>query len=186
MSIADLLLMELTTMEKTKQKNMNMIKALLKEFEAEFKTTKKFLDIVPADKFDWAPHEKSMKLKSLASHIAELPSWVNLALTTDGLDFATAPYEEKHIESAADLTRLLEESYQSGKSELEKANEENFDEKWTLRNGEQVLADYTRYETIRHAFSQTIHHRAQLGVYLRLLDIPIPGSYGPSADDQSF
>lgn len=186
MSIADLLLMELNAIEKSKQQNMDIIKALLKEFEAEFNITKKFMAIVPVDKFGWAPHEKSMKMKSLASHIAELPSWVSLALTTDGLDFATAPYEEKHVESNEDLLKLLTESYESGKAELEKAKVESLDEKWTLRNGEQILADFTKYETIRHAFSQTTHHRAQLGVYLRLLNIPIPGSYGPSADDQSF
>lgn len=165
---------------------MEIIKLLLKEFEAEFNTTKKFLALVPVDKFNWAPHEKSMKMKSLSSHIAELPSWVSMAITTDGLDFATAPYEEKQIESPADLIKLLEESYNSGKAELEKTNEAILAEKWVLRNGEQILADFTKYETIRHAFSQTTHHRAQLGVYLRLLDIPIPGSYGPSADDQNF
>jgi uncharacterized damage-inducible protein DinB len=165
---------------------MEIIKLLLKEFEAEFNTTKKFLALVPVDKFGWAPHEKSMKMKSLAGHIAELPSWVSMALTTDGLDFATVPYEEKNIESIDDLTRILEESYESGKAELEKAKDDVLGEKWLLRNGEQILADFTKYETIRHAFSQTIHHRAQLGVYLRLLDIPIPGSYGPSADDQNF
>lgn len=165
---------------------MDIIKALSKELAAEFNTTKKFLTLVPADKFDWAPHEKSMKMKSLASHIAELPSWVAMALTTDGLDFAAAPYEEKQIGSAADLLTLLEESYTGGKAELEKANESVLEEKWTLRNGDQVLADYTRYETIRHSLSQTAHHRAQLGVYFRLLNIPVPGSYGPSADDQNF
>ncbi|SDC41702.1 Uncharacterized damage-inducible protein DinB (forms a four-helix bundle) [Pedobacter soli] len=186
MSIADLLLMDLHTAEKTKQKNMDIIKALLKELAAEFNTTKKFLALVPVDKFDWAPHEKSMKMKSLASHIAELPSWVSLALTTDGLDFAAAPYEEKHIETTDDLLKLLEESYAGGKAELEKANEELLSEKWILRNGDQILADYTKYETIRHSFSQTAHHRAQLGVYFRLLNIPVPGSYGPSADDQNF
>lgn len=186
MSLADLLLMELNILERTKQQSMDIIKSLLKELEMEFNTTRKFMALVPADKFDWAPHQKSMKMKSLASHIAELPSWINLALTTNGLDFATAPYEEKQIENAEDLIKLLEQSYYSGRVELEKASVENFDEKWTIRNGEQILADYTRYETIRHAFSQTTHHRAQLGVYLRLLDIPIPGSYGPSADDQNF
>ncbi|RZL21046.1 MAG: DinB family protein, partial [Pedobacter sp.] len=77
MSLADLLLMEITTIEKTKQQNMDIIKGLLKEFESEFNTTKKFLALVPVDKFDWAPHEKSMKMKSLASHIAELPAWVS-------------------------------------------------------------------------------------------------------------
>lgn len=186
MSLADLLLMEITTAEKTKQQNMDIIKALLKEFESEFNTTKKFLTLVPVDKFDWAPHEKSMKMKSLASHIAELPAWVSLAFTTDGLDFATAPYEEKKVETSEDLLKLLEESYQSGKAELEKASLDNFDKQWILRNGEQILGDLTKYEMMRIAFSQTIHHRAQLGVYLRLLNIPIPGSYGPSADDQNF
>jgi len=186
MSLADLLLMELNTLEKTKQTNMDIIKALLKEFEAEFNTTKKFMALVPVDKFDWAPHEKSMKMKSLASHIAELPGWVSLAFTTDGLDFATAPYEEKKVESNEDLLKLLTESYENGKAALEKANVQDFDKQWTLRNGEQTLGDWTKYETMRTAFSQTIHHRAQLGVYLRLLNIPIPGSYGPSADDQNF
>ncbi|TCD10899.1 DinB family protein [Pedobacter frigidisoli] len=186
MSIADLLLMEIDTFERTKQKNMDIIRALLKEFEAEFNTTKKFMALVPADRFDWAPHQKSMKMKSLASHIAEFPEWVNLAFTTNGLDFASAPYEEKIIDSTEDLIKLLETSYKSGKAELEKAQLNSLDEQWILRNGEQILGDLTRYEMMRVAFSQTIHHRAQLGVYLRLLDIPIPGSYGPSADDQSF
>jgi len=165
---------------------MDIIASLLKEFEAEFNTTKKFMAIVPADRFDWAPHEKSMKLKALASHVAELPGWISMALTTDGLDFASAPYEPQTIESSDDLLKLLEKSYTEGKAELEKASETQLPQKWTLRNGDQILADFTRYETIRHAFSQTTHHRAQLGVYLRLLDIPIPGSYGPSADDPSF
>ncbi|TBO39745.1 DinB family protein [Pedobacter kyonggii] len=186
MSIADLLLMDLNTAEKTKQKNMDIIKLLLKELEAEFNTTKKFLAIVPVDKFDWAPHEKSMKMKSLAVHIADLPSWVSLALTTDGLDFETAPYVEQPAESADDLVKILEKNYALGKAELEKAKEEDLNGRWVLSMGKQVLADYSKYETIRHSLSQTTHHRAQLGVYLRLLDIPIPGSYGPSADDQNF
>ena len=186
MSIADLLLMEMNTIEKLNQKKMDIIKALLKELESEFNTTKKFLNLVPVDKFDWAPHEKSMKLKSLASHIAELPSWISLAINTDGLDFATAPYEEKKVSSNTDLITILEESYSSGKTDLEHASEATFEEQWILRNGDQILGDMTRYEMIRIAFSQTTHHRAQLGVYLRLLNIPIPGSYGPSADDPKF
>ncbi|SFA48070.1 Uncharacterized damage-inducible protein DinB (forms a four-helix bundle) [Pedobacter suwonensis] len=186
MSIADLLLMELQAAEKTKQKNMEIINVLLKELEAEFNITKKFLAIVPAEKFDWAPHEKSMKLKSLAVHIADLPSWVSLALTTDGLDFETAPYVEKPIENVGDLVKILEENYNEGRTELKKATEEDLNGRWILRMGKQVLSDYSKYETIRHSLSQTTHHRAQLGVYLRLLEIPIPGSYGPSADDQNF
>jgi len=186
MCIANLLLMELHTIEKTNQKNMDIIKLLLKELEAEFNTTKKFLAIVPVDKFDWAPHEKSMKMKSLAVHIADLPSWVSMALTTEGLDFETAPYVEQPAENADDLVKILEKNYALGKAELEKATEQDLNGRWVLSMGKQVLADYSKYETIRHSLSQTTHHRAQLGVYLRLLDIPIPGSYGPSADDQNF
>ncbi|WP_316737834.1 DinB family protein [Pedobacter aquatilis] len=186
MSLADLLLFEINTNEKSKQQNMDIIKALLKELEMEFNTSKQFMAAVPADKFDWAPHEKSMKMKSLASHVAELPEWISLALTTDELDFATAPYEEKKIESAEDLTKILEASYNVGKAELENAKEDSLNERWVLRMGEQILSDSTRYEMIRIAFSQTAHHRAQLGVYFRLLDIPVPQSYGPTADFPSF
>ncbi|WP_255562496.1 DinB family protein [Pedobacter sp. D749] len=178
--------MELHTIEKTNLKNMDIIKLLLKELADEFNTTKKFLAIVPVEKFDWAPHEKSMKMKSLAVHIADLPSWVSMALTTEGLDFEIAPYVEQPVENADDLVKILEKNYALGKAELEKATEQDLNGRWVLSMGKQILADYSKYETIRHSLSQTTHHRAQLGVYLRLLDIPIPGSYGPSADDQNF
>ncbi|WP_293787093.1 DinB family protein [uncultured Pedobacter sp.] len=186
MSIADLLLMELHTAEKTKPKNMEIIRLLLKELESEINLTKKFLAIVPVEKFDWAPHEKSMKMKSLVVHITDLPSWVSLALTTEGLDFETAPYVEKPIENVGDLVKTLEENYNKGKTELENATDTDLNGRWVLRMGKQVLVDYSKYETIRHTISQIIHHRAQLGIYLRLLHIPIPGSYGPSADDPNF
>ena len=186
MSLVDFLLLDINKEENLNKQKMEIIKALLKELETEFNTSKIFMASVPADKFDWAPHEKSMKMKSLASHVAELPEWISLALTTDGLDFATAPYEEKKIESADDLTKILEASYNAGKKELEKASEESLTERWVLSNGEQILSDSTRYEMIRIAFSQTAHHRAQLGVYFRLLDIPVPMSYGPTADYPSF
>jgi uncharacterized damage-inducible protein DinB len=165
---------------------MSRIPALLKELEQEAQTTRKMLRIIPDDKFDWKPHVKSMNIRTLATHIAELPSWITLALTTDELDFATAPYNPPVIETTAALLALFEMSLADGKSHLEKAEESLLTENWTLRQGEQIFSVMTKYETIRHAYSQTVHHRAQLGVYLRLLDIPIPGSYGPSADDMSF
>jgi len=165
---------------------MSQIPALLKELEQEAQTTRKMLRIIPDDKFDWKPHVKSMNIRTLATHIAELPSWITLALTTDELDFATAPYNPPVIETTAALLALFEMSLADGKSHLEKAEESLLSENWTLRQGEQIFSVMTKYETIRHAYSQTVHHRAQLGVYLRLLDIPIPGSYGPSADDMSF
>jgi len=165
---------------------MDIIPLLLKEFEQEAETTRKFLNLVPADKFNWKPHKKSMPLKRLSVHIAELPSWTSMALNTDELNFDESGYDPTPVKDSEELLQLFEESFEKGKTSLHEANEEDLWPTWTMRNGDQILREMTKYEVIRHSFSQTTHHRAQLGVYLRLLDIPIPGSYGPSADNQSF
>lgn len=163
-----------------------MIDLFLKELEAEATTTRKMLAIVPDDKYDWKPHEKSMSIRSLATHIAELPTWVTLAFTTDELDFAKGPYEPVIINNTKDLVALFERSMVDGKKHLIPANESKMDEMWTMRNGEEIYLKCTREELVRVTLSQSIHHRAQLGVFLRLLNIPIPGSYGPSADETGF
>ncbi len=165
---------------------MNIIQALLKEMEAEAITTRKMLQLVPTDKFDWKPHEKSMSMQNLAVHIAELPSWVTMALTTSELDFATMDYAPTAVSSTEDIIKLFEASLSSGLKSLRNAKEDDLAPQWTMRTGDKVHAVMTKYEVIRHAFAQTTHHRAQLGVYLRLLHIPIPGSYGPSADEMNF
>jgi len=165
---------------------MNIIELLLTELAREAQVTRKMLALIPAEKLDWAPHERSMKMKSLSTHIAELPTWITMALKTEELDFATAPYEPVEVGDASDILALFEKSYEDGRGSLMQAKEQDLTDKWVLRNADEIYATMTKYETIRHAYSQTTHHRAQLGVYLRLLDIPIPGSYGPSADDTSF
>ncbi len=165
---------------------MDIKKALQKEFDQETRLTKKFLSLIPKDKFGWKPHPKSMDFQSLAVHLAELPGWVDMAINSNGIDFATIDWKPSKPESTEDLQKILEENQSKGKTALENADVSKFDEKWVLRNGEQVLADWTRYETIRHALDQIIHHRAQLGVFLRLNDIRIPGSYGPSADEMGM
>lgn len=168
------------------QRIMDIIQALLKEFNEEAAITRKMLQRVPEDKWDWKPHAKSMSMESLSVHVAELPSWIKMGLTTSELDFAAAPYEPTKVESTAALLDVFEKAVVEGRQALAQATEADLLPTWTLRNGEQVYGVYTKYEIIRHAMAQTIHHRAQLGVHLRLLDIPIPGSYGPSADDMSF
>ena len=165
---------------------MNITQLLSRELEQEAQITRKFLALVPFDKAEWAPHEKSMKLMPLSTHIAELPSWISLGLTTDELDFATAPYKPVVVNNNEDLLALFEKSFEAGKTALTKAKEEELSNRWVLRNGEQILSDIDKFGIIRTAFCQTIHHRAQLGVYFRLLGIPVPSSYGPSAADQSF
>ena len=162
---------------------MSIIEILLDETEREAQTTRKMLSIVPNDKYDWKPHPKSMTLKELATHVAELPSWIVIAIKTDELDFAANPYKQEDINNTTDLLSYFEKNYAEGRAELEKANEDVLQQRWVLRNGDQILQDRDKYATVRVSISQTIHHRAQLGVYLRLLNIPIPGSYGPSADE---
>jgi uncharacterized damage-inducible protein DinB len=165
---------------------MDILQALIKEMEAEAVTTRKMLLLVPTDRFDWKPHAKSMSLQNLAVHIAELPSWVAMGFNTSELDFAAMAYSPTPVVTTEELVQLFEQSLASGLSALQKAKGDDLLPTWTLRTGDQVHAVMTKYELIRHSFSQTTHHRAQLGVYLRLLDIPIPGSYGPSADDLNF
>jgi uncharacterized damage-inducible protein DinB len=165
---------------------MSLIQMLLKEMDQEANTTRKMLSRIPDDKYDWQPHPKSMTIQALATHVAELPSWVTMALHTDELDFATSPYEPSTVNKTADLLDFFERSLADGKASLSQATEDQLEPTWTLRSGDQILSQTTKGEMIRIAYSQTVHHRAQLGVYLRLLNIPIPGSYGPSADEQGF
>jgi uncharacterized damage-inducible protein DinB len=165
---------------------MEIIPMLLKEMEQEAQTTRKMLERIPNEKFDWQPHEKSMTVRKLASHIAELPTWVSMTILTDHLDFADNPYTAIDINNTTELLALFEKSLAEGKAELEKTNEDELLKNWTLRNGDQVYSVSQKVEIIRMTYCQIVHHRAQLGVFLRLLNVPIPGSYGPSADDARF
>ena len=124
-------------------------------------------------------------MKRLATHIADLPGWIHMTFTTDEIDFAK-PYEQPDINSSKDLMTYFEQRYADGLSTLVPANEIVLDKPWTLRNGDTIYAANPKIEIIRMSLSQQIHHRAQLGVYLRLLNIAIPGSYGPSADEDHF
>jgi uncharacterized damage-inducible protein DinB len=168
--------------ESIKQSNMELIPILLKEMEQESATTRKMLSIVPNDHYSWKPHEKSMSIKQLTTHIAELPTWVSTILTTSELDFAANPYNPVVITNTKELLVYFEKCLADGKEHLLKAKEEDLLSMWALRNGNITYSAHPKHEAIRSAYYQIAHHRAQLGVYLRLLNIPIPGSYGPSAD----
>lgn len=165
---------------------MSMIQMLLKEMEQESQTTRKMLSIVPDDKYDWQPHKKSMTIRQLTSHIAELPAWVTMTLDTDELDFASSPYEATPINNTKELMEHFEKSLANGRDRLSKATDDDLNPNWTLRNGDQIYSVSTKGEVVRMTYCQIVHHRAQLGVFLRLLDIAIPGSYGPSADEKGF
>jgi uncharacterized damage-inducible protein DinB len=162
---------------------MTIIQQFSRQLEQEAQTTRKMLAIVPTDKYDWKPHEKSMTMKRLATHIAELPSWIKMTLTTDELDFAKNPYQVENVSTTGELLDYFERTLKEGKAYLKEEYADKLHENWTLRNGETIYDVSPKIDVLRMSMSQIIHHRAQLGVYLRLLDIPIPGSYGPSADE---
>jgi len=162
---------------------MSLIKIFLNELEQEAISTRKMLEIVPNDKYDWRPHPKSMTIRALSTHVAEIPGWIEHCIKNEGLDFAVMPYNPKVINNTKDLLAYYDECVVKGKSVLVDANESKLNGRWVMRNGDVVLMDLSKAEVIRHSLSQLIHHRAQLGVFLRLLDIPIPGVYGPSADE---
>jgi|GEM_PF-33574 len=172
-----------TNHQPTKTKNMSTVQTLLKELEQEALTTRKMLERVPSEKFDWQPHRKSMTLQRLATHVAELTTWVEMAVTTDELDFEKNAYAPEVVHDSAGLMEYFERSLARGRESLAKTSEDTLSQAWTLRNGDQVYLETSKGEMVRTAYCQIVHHRAQLGVFLRLLDIPIPGSYGPSADE---
>lgn len=163
---------------------MNYIQMFLKELAMEAETTRKILAVVPDDKYDWQPHKKSMTIKKLATHVAELPTWIPMVLNTTELDFATIDYKQAEINNTAELLEYFDKCLAEGKASLETASETQMDEIWTMREGEQIYDASPKSDVIRMTLSHLVHHRAQLGVYLRLLDIAIPGSYGPSADTE--
>jgi uncharacterized damage-inducible protein DinB len=114
-----------------------------------------------------------------------LPGWIHFTLTTNELDFQKA-YEQPDINNNKELLAYFEKRYDDGLSALVAKNEKELNKPWTLRNGETIYATNPKIDVLKMSMSQQIHHRAQLGVYLRLLNVPIPGSYGPSADENDF
>lgn len=162
---------------------MTMTQKLLNQLENEATTTRKMLSIVPDDKFDWQPHPKSMTIRRLATHIAELPGWVTMTFDTKELDLAKNPYSTPTINNRAELLDYYEQELAKGRASLQKAKDEDLALDWTLLFNGNVISVRPKEDVIRMSLNQTVHHRAQLGVFLRLLDVPIPGSYGPSADE---
>ncbi|MDF3026805.1 MAG: DinB family protein [Fluviicola sp.] len=156
------------------------------QLAAEAKTTRKFIEVFPFDKKDYQVHEKSMKIVDIFLHIIDLPLWAEMAVTTDELDFETAPYDPKQLNSVEEAMTYFNECVDKGMTALKNADDSVFDENWTLRSGSTVYSVSTKEEVVRMAHNQTIHHRAQLGVNYRLLGIPVPQSYGPTADYPDF
>jgi len=164
---------------------MTFMQSFSKELEREAITTRKMLERVPADKFDWKPHEKSMTLGRLATHIAENFKWITEIKNMDDYDFATKVFKPNVAASQEELISIFQTNLETAINDLLLMTDEDFNKTWVVRAGEKVMYNTPKKVAIRGwAFSHHIHHRGQLSVYLRLLDIPVPGMYGPSADER--
>ena len=166
---------------------MSIIEAYQKELEFEAQSTRKLLALVPEDKFDWKPHEKSMTLNSLASHIANSFSWVEPVLNQDELSFDPESHQPWMAKSSADLLSTFDANVAKALELMKNVPDENMMKPWSMKIKDQVAFSMPKAAVLRmFIFSHMIHHRGQLDVYLRLNDIPLPQVYGPSADEQEM
>jgi uncharacterized damage-inducible protein DinB len=157
---------------------------LLSEFDEEIKKTRTMLERVPEDKKDFAPHIKSMPLNKLAPHVAQLAGFGLSILTTPELDFAKSTIKPLPFESAAQLVSALDESAAKVGAALQNTPDEAWTQNWKLSFQGKPIFNGSRFLAYRQMFlNHLVHHRAQLGVYLRLNERPVPATYGPSADD---
>jgi uncharacterized damage-inducible protein DinB len=169
---------------------MPLNQALLPEFDHEMENTRKTLERVPEDKFAWKPHEKSFSMVALATHLATLPSWGALTIQRDSIDVAPEgepPPKGEPAKSVEDLLEKFDRNVASARAALAGATDEDLLKTWTLLKGGKTIFSLPRVAALRSfVMNHNVHHRAQLGVYLRLNDVPVPSIYGPSADEGSF
>ena len=160
--------------------------AFIAELKYESTLTRKMLERVPLDKNDWKPHEKSMTLGRLATHVAETSHWISDIIHIDDYDFAKNFNFKPHTASSSEeLLEIFQTNLDKAIDDLSNMKDEDFSKSWIVRRGEQVMFNTPKKVSIRSwALSHMIHHRGQLSVYLRLLDVPVPGMYGPSADER--
>lgn len=157
---------------------------LMIEFDDEVRKTRTMLERVPAEKAEFAPHPKSMTLERLAPHVAELAGFGLSVLTSPGLDFAGGDYKPLPLESAAQLVQAFDEGAAKVRAVLPTVSDAAWAEPWKLSLSGRTLFEGPRFVAYRQMFlNHIVHHRAQLGVYLRMNETPLPGTYGPSADD---
>ncbi len=163
--------------------------ALLPEFDHEMANTRKTLERVPEDKFGWKPHSKSAAMGGLATHLANLPSWAGLTISSDSFDIAPQgqPVQMPPATSASQLLETFDKNVATARAAIAGASDEDLLKPWSLLSNEKTVLTLPRIAVLRSfVLNHTIHHRAQLGVYLRLNDLPVPSIYGPSADEGAF
>jgi uncharacterized damage-inducible protein DinB len=163
---------------------MTLAQTLLPEFDQEMATTRRLLERVPSDRADWKPHPKSFSLAHLAQLVAGMPGWFTGMIDHPTIDLAKAEgYSNKPTET---LLEIFDDGVRRSRKAIENADDARFAEDWSLSRGGQVLMTQSRFMAVRTTVSHLAHHRGQLTVYLRMLDVPIPSIYGPTADEKAF
>lgn len=160
--------------------------ALLPEFDHEMGTTRRLLDRAPEAQFGWKPHDRSMTLGGLTSHLANIPTWCSAILGAPVMDLATIPEDArpKPASNRADLLALFDKNVSAAREKLAQVTDAEMMAPWTLRQGDQEIFTLPRVAALRSfVMNHSIHHRGQLSVYLRLNNVPLPSIYGPTADE---
>jgi uncharacterized damage-inducible protein DinB len=174
-----------TTAETSPIETESPLSVLFADLDGELAITRRMLERVPNGHDDWRPHQKSRTLGQLATHLAQLPGFGVMMLTQDDFDGKTQRPEEPRLANSAERVKLFDELSAQLKGVLRQLTWDKARSTWTLRMGDNVLLESPRVNVFRSAFiTHSAHHRAQVGVYLRLLDVPVPYSYGASADEQ--
>jgi uncharacterized damage-inducible protein DinB len=166
---------------------MSLAEAMLPEFDQEMAGTRRTLERIPMEKPDWKPHEKSMAMGRLAIHVATLPGWAVFTINRDELDIAPPGGPRIELPTAKtheELLALFDESAAQARAAISKASDEHLQKPWSFLVGGKTIFTLPRIAVLRGTvMNHLIHHRAQLGVYLRLNNLPVPSLYGPSADE---
>ena len=168
---------------------MNIAEYLLNEMNREAQRSRAALQEVPAGKYDWKPHEKSMIFGYLADMVATMPTWITMQIKQDELDVAPqngSKIKREPKETSDALVKALEESVASARQAFAETSDEHLKTQWKLLARGNVVMEAPRYEMIQDTINHWSHHRGQMTVYLRLLGAKVPAIYGPSADDNSF
>ncbi|MBO0720927.1 MAG: DinB family protein [Blastocatellia bacterium] len=169
---------------------MSISESILPEFDQEMASTRKTLERVPDDRFDWKPHEKSSALGALVTHLSNIPGWTTMTIEQDELDVAPPgepAFRNEPVKSQQEALSIFDTNIAAARAALAGASDELLLKPWTLLSGGHTILTLPKIAVIRtFVMNHLIHHRAQLGVYLRLNDLPVPSVYGPSADEGSF
>lgn len=163
---------------------MSIAQTLIPEFDQEMKTTRRLVERVPSEKGQWKPHPKSFSLGHLTQLVVTMPGWITNALEETSLDLAT--YPGYSYETTETLLTAFDKNVEEARAAIAKASDKDFTVDWSLRHGDKVFFTAPRATIVRQTINHFVHHRGQLTVYLRLIDVPIPSIYGPTADERTF